>query len=223
MLPGRNSVGFPDADASPIVTDRFPHSVSLPMTSSTPGDVTRLLNAVNDGEEEASDALIRAVYEDLRGVAAAHMHRENAGHTLQPTALVHEAYLRLVDQRRVKWQSRSHFFGIAAQAMRRVLIDHARKKKALRRGGGNQVTLLDQHALTVSDPVNMMALDAALTRLGEINERQAKTVELRYFGGLGVKETAEVLNVSEITVKRDWRYAKAWLYREMESGNSDDP
>ncbi len=191
------------------------------MKSSDPGDVTQLLNALNDGDDDAADSLIRVVYDELKHVAASHMRAERAGHTLQPTALVHEAYIRLVDQKRVKWQGRSHFFGIAAQAMRRVLIDHARKRKALRRGGGNQITLLDQHAITVSDPINLMALDTALTKLAEGSERQARTVELRYFGGLTVKETAEVLDVSEITVKRDWRYAKAWLYREIEAG--EDP
>ncbi len=192
------------------------------MTSAKPGDVTQLLNALNDGDELAADTLIRVVYEELKAVAASHMRAERGGHTLQPTALVHEAYLRLVDQREVKWQGRSHFFGVAAQAMRRILIDHARKRNALRRGGGNQVTLLDQHAITVADPVPLMALDAALKKLATVNARQAKTVELRYFGGLGVKETAEVLEVSEITVKRDWRYAKAWLYREMETGQDSE-
>lgn len=192
------------------------------MASSPPGDVTQLLNAINDGDERAADSLIRVVYEELKAVADAYMRSERNSHTLQPTALVHEAYLRLVDQKRVKWQGRSHFFGIAAQAMRRVLIDHARRKKAQRRGGGRQVTLLDQHAVTVSDPVNLIALDGALKKLAETNERHARTVELRYFGGLGVREVAEVLGVSEITVKRDWRYAKAWLYREIEAGQDSD-
>lgn len=187
--------------------------------ASSPGDVTQLLNAMNEGDDAAVDSLMRVVYEELRTVAAAHMRAEREGHTLQPTALVNEAYLRLVDQKRVVWKGRTHFFSIAAQAMRRVLIDHARKRNALRRGGGNRVTLDDWPAPSDGDPVDLIALDAAMARLSKQNERQARTAELRYFGGLNVRETAEVLGVSEITVKRDWRFAKAWLYREMESGS----
>ena len=155
------------------------------MTSASPGDVTQLLNQMNEGDEAAADSLIRVVYEELKSVAAAQMRAERDGHTLQPTALVNEAYIRLVDQRRVVWQGRSHFFGIASQAMRRVLIDHARKRNAQRRGGGKQVTLVDRHAAAQGDdPIDLIALDAALEKLSKTSERQAKTAELRYFGGL---------------------------------------
>jgi RNA polymerase sigma factor (TIGR02999 family) len=184
------------------------------MTGPTTGEVTRLLDALNAGEEDARESLIPIVYQELRALASAHMRAEGDGHTLQPTALVHEAYFRLVGQR-VQWHGRSHFFAIAAQAMRRILVDHARKRKAARRGGGRQSTLMDHHAIVSEDPVDLIALDDALERLRTLDERQARTVELRFFGGLEVKETAEVLGVSEITVKRDWRSAKAWLYREL--------
>ena len=193
------------------------------MTSSSSGDVTRLLEALNDGDDGAADTLIRVVYKELKAVAASHMSREDAGHTLQPTALVHEAYLRLVNQRRVKWNGRAHFFAIAAQAMRRVLIDHARRKKALRRGGDRAMTLLELHATDTTDspgPVDLLALNSALERLAEQHQRQTRIIELRYFGGLSVKETAEVLQVSEATVKRDWRYARAWLFREIQTGDA---
>ena len=145
------------------------------------------------------------------------MRREADGHTLQPTALLHEAYLRLVDQNRVQWTGTAHFLAIAAQAMRRVLVDHARKRSAARRAGGPRATLEDHHAIVSEDPVDLLALDEALERLRELDERQAQTVELRFFGGLEIREVAEIQGVSEITVKRDWRSAKAWLYREMTS------
>lgn len=192
------------------------------MTDPPSGEVTRLLDALNEGDVGARDALIPVVYEELRALAAAHMRREREGHTLQPTALVHEAYLRLVDQDRVKWNGRSHFMAIAAQAMRRILVDHARKRNAERRGSGRQVTLLDHHAISGDDPVDLIALDKALDRLRVFDERQVQTVELRFFAGLEVRDAAEVLGVSEITVKRDWRAARAWLFREMSMGTEPE-
>lgn len=194
------------------------------MTTPSSGEVTRLLVALNAGDEGARDALIPVVYEELRTLASSYMRRESDGHTLQPTALVHEAYLRLVDQDRVQWSGRSHFMAIAAQAMRRILVDHARRRNAGRRGKGRQDTLLDHHAIVSDDPVDLIALDNALERMRDFDERQVRTVELRFFAGLGVRETAEVLGVSEITVKRDWRAARAWLFREMsrEAGSDSD-
>ena len=151
----------------------------------------------------------------MRTLASSHMRREDVGHTLQPTALVHEAYMRLVDQKRVRWTGRSHFLAIAAQAMRRILVEHARKRNAARRGGGRGVTLEDHHAVVSDEPVDLIALDAALGRLEVLDARQAHTVELRFFGGLEIREIAEMQGVSEVTVKRDWRSAKAWLFNEL--------
>ena len=186
------------------------------MASPPPGDVTRLLDDLNHGNGEAADKLLEIVYHELRAMAAAKMKAEPAGHTLQPTALVHEAYMRLKAHDRVRWKSRSHFLGVAAQAMRRVLIDHARRHNADRRGPGRRVTMDDSHGGAITDPVGLIALDDALNALADENPRQAQTVELRYFGGLTGKEVAEVLDVSEVTVKRDWQYARAWLYRQIE-------
>lgn len=190
--------------------------------SADPGDVTQLLNAASRGDLEAAEPLMVAVYDDLKNIAQAHMRAESEGHTWQPTALVHEAYMRLVDQSRVEWNGRTHFLAVASRVMRRLLIDHARRKKTARRGGGRHITLLDQHAATQSDPLELLALDAALDKLAAVKERPARTVELRYFGGLEIKEVAEVLDVSEMTVKRDWNYAKAWLYREMTAGPAEE-
>lgn len=160
------------------------------------------------------------VYAELHALASAHMRREADGHTLQPTALVHEAYLRLVDQKRVHWTGRTHFLAIAAQAMRRILVDHARKRRAVRRDGGQRATLEDHHVVTSDDPIDLIALDAAMDRLRALDERQAQTVELRFFGGLEIREVAEIQGVSEITVKRDWRSARAWLFRAMSDGHA---
>jgi len=192
------------------------------MRSTTLSDVTRLLEAMNDGDPEAGDRLIPIVYDELRRLATAYMRRERGGHTLQPTTLVHEAYLKLVDQRSVLWQGRSHFFGIAAQAMRRILVDHARRRTASRRGGGRRDTLLDDYPAPEENPLDLISLDVALEQLMRVDARQARTVELRFFGGLSVEETARVLGVSQVTVKRDWRHAKAWLYRAMEGQPPDD-
>jgi RNA polymerase sigma-70 factor, ECF subfamily len=180
-------------------------------------DITQLLLAWERGDKSASDRLLPAVYDELHRQAARAMRRENEQHTLQATALVNEAWLRLVDQNEVDWKNRAHFFGIAAQMMRRVLVDHARGRLAEKRGGGaQQVTLSDIHA----DPggghdVDILALHAALEKLAVLDPDQARLVELRYFGGLNIEETAEALGVSPATVKREWAVARAWLRREL--------
>jgi RNA polymerase sigma factor (TIGR02999 family) len=186
------------------------------VSAESSGDVTRLLDAVSHGRADVLPELLPLVYDELRRLAASYLRRERADHTLQPTALVHEAYLKLVDQRLDRWQNRSHFFGIAAQAMRRILVDHARAHDAAKRGAGVERVTLDEHALLgESSSVDLIALDEALTRLATLDPRQARIVELRFFAGLEVDETARVLDVSPATVKRDWAMARAWLHREL--------
>lgn len=181
-----------------------------------PQNVTQLLIGWGDGDKEALDRLLPIVYDELRRQAARYLRRERVGHTLQTTALIHEAYLRLVDQKNVQWQNRAQFFGIAAQLMRRILVDHARTKKRAKRGGSDiRVSLVEAAAATKSQDLDVVALDEALERLEKIDEQQSKIVELRFFSGLTVEETAEVLSISPATVKRDWSMARAWLHREM--------
>ena len=185
------------------------------MADST-GDVTRLLQAWSGGDAEALPRLMPLVYAELRRLAGAYLRREAPGHTLQPTELVHEAYLRLIDQTRTQWQNRSQFFGIAAQAMRRILVDHAREKQAQKRGGGAaKVSLDDTVELGIGPDLDLVALDQALTALARIDPQKSRVVELRFFGGLSVDEVAEIVNVSPRTVAREWRAAKAWLYGEL--------
>lgn len=181
-----------------------------------PAQVTRLLDDINAGRAGAREELVPVVYAELRILAESYMRKERPGHTLQPTALVNEAWMKLADQTRVEWKGRAHFFGIAAQAMRRILVDHHRKRSAARRGGGEAaVTLVDGPAETFQDPLDFIALDEALDELAELDPRAARIVELKFFGGLSVEETAEVLDISTPTVKRDWRTAKAWLYQRL--------
>jgi RNA polymerase sigma factor (TIGR02999 family) len=183
-----------------------------------PQNVTELLIGWSKGDKEALDSLVPLVYDELRRQAARYLRRERVGHTLQTTALIHEAYLRLVDQRNVHWQNRAHFFGIAAQLMRRILVDHARTKKRAKRGGSDvRVSLSEATLKTQGQDLDIVALDEALERLAAIDEQQSKIVELRFFSGLTVEETAEVLSISPATVKRDWSMAKAWLHREISS------
>jgi RNA polymerase sigma factor (TIGR02999 family) len=182
----------------------------------TSHSVTQMLLDWSRGDHDALDKLIPIVYDELRLRAARYLRRERSGHTLQTTALIHEAYLRLVEQKQVQWQNRAHFFAIAAQLMRRILVDHARGRGAAKRGGADiRLTLDDAMAAVAGMDVNLMALDEALNRLAEIDPRQSRVVELRYFSGLSIEETAEVLGVSPATVKLDWSMAKAWLRREM--------
>jgi len=188
-----------------------------------PGEVTRLLHEVQNGVDGAEDQLIPLVYQELRHLAEGYMKGERVDHTLQPTALVHEAYLKLVGQRDVTWRNRSHFMGIAAQAMRRILVDHARRHGAQKRGSGRNVTLHDDMAPQSPFNIDLIALDEALERLAVQDPRSLRVVELRYFGGLGVEEAAEVLSVSPATVKRDWQLARSWLRRELEGSGAGSP
>ncbi len=178
--------------------------------------VTRLLVDWRNGDQAALEELMPLVYDELRRRAASYLARERANHTLQPTALVHEAFFRLVNQNKIEWQNKAHFLGVAARVMRLILIDHARAHRAAKRGGNKKVTLDD--ACGWSEPINVdvLALDEALKRLEELDERQSKVVELRFFGGLNIEETAEVLGISAATVKREWRMAKAWLHSELQ-------
>jgi RNA polymerase sigma factor (TIGR02999 family) len=163
------------------------------------------------------EELLPLVYAELRRLAAGYLRRERVGHTLQPTALVHEAYLRMVDQTQVRWQNRAHFFGVAAQMMRRILVDHARSQHAEKRGGDVQKLSLDENIdVSGTRAAELVALDEALERLAEIDPQKSRVVELRFFGGLSVEETAEVLGVSAPTVKRHWRLAKAWLFGQVQ-------
>jgi RNA polymerase sigma factor (TIGR02999 family) len=182
-----------------------------------PEDVTRLLVEWQHGNQQALDSLIPLVYQELRAIAGRYLSRESSGHTLQSTALVHEAYFRLIGQRRVRWQNRAHFFGIAAQMMRRILIDHARRQARDKRGGPAPTLSLDEALATpgMEADVDLLALDEALTSLARIDPRGARIIELRFFSGLTLEETAEVVGISAGTVKRDWNAARAWLYREM--------
>jgi RNA polymerase sigma factor (TIGR02999 family) len=180
-------------------------------------DVTALLQRASDGDAVAFEAVFPVVYEQLRGMAHRQLRRENVGHTLGTTALVHEAYLRLVDQRQSRFRDRAHFFAIAATAMRRILVDHARRHGALKRGAGaRRVPLESVDLLAADDRADLLvALDAALVRLAGLDPRQAKVVECRFFGGLTEDETAEALGVSPRTVKRDWAKARSWLYADL--------
>ena len=184
----------------------------------SPGDsITKLLIEVSNGDRNAVDLLLPVIYDELRKLAANYLRRERPDHTLQPTALVHEAYLRLVDQTRVNWQNRAHFFGVAAQIMRRLLVDHARKHNAEKRGQDFQKLSLDENIdRAVERSSELVALDDALKALAAFDEQKARMVELRYFGGLSIEETADVLGVTPTTIKRHWRLAKAWLYSEMQ-------
>ena len=185
--------------------------------ASSPDEVTLMLIRWSNGERDALDQLIPVVYGELRKLARRALGRERRDHTLQPTALVHEAYMRLVDQRSVNWQNRAHFFAIASQAMRRIVVDHARRHNALKRGGDNlKVELEAAMLLPGAKDVDVVKLDDALTALAAFDPHQSRIVELRFFGGLSIEQTAEVIGISPATVKRDWSMAKAWLHRELE-------
>lgn len=186
-------------------------------------EVTRLLHDWSDGDQQALAKLMPLVCEDLRSMARRYMRREDAGHTLQPTALVNEVYLRLHGRRKVNWKNRAHFFGFAAQTMRRILVDHARSHQTAKRGDGVQAIPLDETSdLAAPLRLEVVALDDALESLVKIDPRQAHIVELRYFVGLNVEETAAVLEISTATVKREWRFAKLWLFREIKGEKPPD-
>jgi RNA polymerase sigma factor (TIGR02999 family) len=185
------------------------------LTSSTE-DITGLLVEWRNGDLTALDRLVPLVEKELRRIAHNYMHRENPGHTLQTTALVNEAYIKLMGQRSVCWQNKAHFLGIAAQLMRRILLNYARDQGRIKRGGGAiHIPLSETDVMSPEKTVELIALDEALNRLSSHDERKGRVVELRYFGGLSVEETAEVLNVAPLTVMRDWKMAKAWLAREI--------
>ena len=185
-------------------------------------DVTQLLVAWSDGDEAALEKLTPLVEAELHRLARRYMRDERAGHTLQTTALVNEAYLKLIDWKNVRWQNRAHFFGVSAQLMRRILVDHARKRHFQKRGGGAMKVSLAEDVLVVEDrDIDLVALDEALERLAALDARKSQLVELRFFGGLSVEETAEVLKVSPRTVMREWSLAQAWLFRELKRTESD--
>jgi RNA polymerase sigma factor (TIGR02999 family) len=182
----------------------------------SPHEITQLLAEWSDGNQTALDKLYPLVYDELHKMANRYMKRERKDHTLQTTALINEAYVRMVDQKNVHWENRAHFFAISAQIMRRILIDHARRHHYAKRGGGALKVSLDETAMVASDPASdMLLLDEALNRLAEMDPRRGQVVELRYFGGLNNKEIAGVLKISENTVTRDWNMARAWLYQEL--------
>ncbi len=184
-------------------------------------DISKLLRAWSDGDQSALERLTPIVYDELRRLARRYMKRERPGHSLQTTALVNEAYMRLVDYERMEWQNRAHFFAVSAQLMRRILVEHARRHN-LKRGGGVQHVSLDEAAMVGgAQDTDLVELDNAMNTLARIDPRKVQVVEMRFFGGLSVEETAEVLKVSTVTVKRDWRAARAWLYRELTGGTPD--
>ena len=189
----------------------------------SPTDVTILLSELTRGNQQAVEQLVPLVYCELKRLANGYMRRERPDHTLQPTALVHEAYLKLVEQRSTNWQSRAHFFGIAAQMMRRILIDHARGHLREKRGGGQRAVPIDDAlAFAPEHSLELIKLDESLERLAQLDPRQARIVELRFFGGLSVEQTAEMLGISEKTVKRDWSVAKAWLHGDLKANHGNN-
>lgn len=195
---------------------RLSAKTGVEVASDSSKPVTELLMNWSKGDLEAREALMPLVYDELRRLAASYLRRERPDHTLQPTALVNEAYLRLVEEKSVNWHSKSHFFGVSAKLMRRILVDHARSHLAEKRGSGMpKVVLTEAIAMSKEQPADLLALDESLTRLAELDPQQSRVVELRVFAGLTVEEVAQLLNISPATVKRDWAVAKAWLLREV--------
>ena len=191
--------------------------------ASAPGDVTQLLADLQDGRPDAASQLIPLVYDELHRLARGQMRQERSDHTLQATALVHEAYLRLVNQPQRTWQNRAHFIAVAAQVMRRILVDYARARRTSKRGNAPLKVPLEEPLLfTEEQSDDLVSLDEALERLAQFDQRQSRVVELRFFGGLTADETAEVLGISSKTVKRDWTVARAWLHREVRKARADD-
>jgi RNA polymerase sigma factor (TIGR02999 family) len=180
--------------------------------------ITQLLVDWGKGDPAALERLMPLVYSELRRLASNYLRRERVGHTLQPTALVNEAYLKLIDQKNAKWQNRAQFFGISAQLMRRILVDHARQRQAVKRGGSNQerLSITSVEAVLKQPEIDLLALNEALDELAQMDPQQSRIVELKFFGGLSIEETAEVLGISHATVERDWKMARAWLRRQLE-------
>jgi RNA polymerase sigma factor (TIGR02999 family) len=194
--------------------------LSTPMATPAPADITRMLARASGGDTAVLDQLLPLVYDELHELAQRHLRHERPGHTLQTTALVHEVYLKLVDQTSARWQNRAHFFAVAAMAMRRILVNHAKASGRLKRGGRRpRVPLDDEVAIINRADLDLVALDEALERLSAIDPRKARLVELRFFGGLTIEETGEVLSIAPATVKRDWTFAKTWLLREVTKGD----
>ena len=192
------------------------------MVVPSPDEVTGLLIAWGNGDQAALDELIPLVYGELRRLAGSYMRRERQGNTLQTSALINEAYLRLVNQESIQWQNRAHFFGVAARLMRQILVDHARSRSRAKRGGGSQMVSLAEPAVMSQEVVEVIALDKALTNLAEMDPRKSQIVELKFFGGLTTEEVAEVLKVTSRTVDREWRKAKAWLHRAISKGATNE-
>lgn len=190
------------------------------MSQSDGDSITEMLIELTEGNKDVVNHILPHIYDELRRLASSYLRKERSNHTLQPTALVHEAYMKLIDQNRVKWQNRAHFFGIAAQVMRRILMDHARKHQAEKRGGEFEKLPIEEEILIVSQDksAELIALDEALDELAKIDPDKARIVELRYFGGLSIEETAEVMGVSVPTINRHWKMAKAWLYSQVSGG-----
>ena len=187
------------------------------MSNRTPENITLMLNELSNGNTVVIDKILPLVCDELRRISSKYLSDEYRQHTFQTTELVHEAYLKLVGNQQISWESRAHFFGIAAKTMRQILIDYARKRKAQKRGSGKtKISLDDAQLVTGESEDQILALDEALTKLETVEKRLSKIVELRYFSGLTIKETAELLNISAATVKRDWQFAKTWLYREIQ-------
>ncbi len=193
------------------------------MSKFTQKEISEMLEKLRGGDQKVLDQLMPIMYDELHRIASQLLHKEYRKHTLQTTELVHEAYIRLVGNEPLSWQNRAHFFGIAASAMRQILVDYARKRKAAKRGKGKKPITLNEVMLLSPDNIDeLLALDEALTRLKTFDERQSRIVEMRYFTGLTIEETAEVLAISPATVKREWNLAKAWLYRELSAESKGD-
>lgn len=204
-------------------TQTWTSTAGKSMTTPPPPDVTQLLLEWSKGNQGSSDRLMPLVYEELRRVAQNYLSHERPDHTLQATALVHEAYLKLVNQTSVDWRDRAHFFGLASQMMRHILVDHARRHQAAKRGGlAQRLTLVEAVSFPEKKEFDLVALDEALTRLAQLDPQHSRIVEMRFFGGLTIEETATALGVSVATVNREWRLAKAWLLRELTNKKSDE-
>jgi RNA polymerase sigma factor (TIGR02999 family) len=185
------------------------------MSDSNPGEITILLERINQGDTNAPEEILPLVYDELRKLAHSYMQNERSDHTLQATALVHEAFIRVIDWKNISWESRAQFFAIVAQVMRNVLIDYARSRNSQKRFGGQKIVLDDAVSFPNERGINLLKLEEALNSLEKLDARQAKIIELRFFGGLSIEETAHVLQISDTTVKREWRFAKTWLQREL--------